>query len=120
MSLLNYTAPQPLKGEYEGKLTSYKEIENDKGGYVELKFDVTNPEGSREYTHCLFSSSIDYFISAVGRQLETDERNLGSLLDLLKDKPIKIYFTWNDEYKRLNVAFHEPVVVETEDIELED
>ena len=119
MSLLNNTAPQPLKGEYEGRLTSYKEIENDKGGYVELKFDVTNSEGSREFTHCLFSSSIDYFISTVGKQLETEERNLEKLLELLKDNTIKIYFTWNDEYKRLNVAFHEPVVVETEDIELD-
>lgn len=118
MSLLNYTAPQPLKGAYEGRLTSFKEIENEKGGYIELKFNVTNEEGSREYTHCLFPSSLDYFISAVGKQLETSERNLGALLELVKANPIEMFFTWNEEYQRLNVAFHKPTA--TEDIDVDD
>lgn len=122
MSLLNSKVEMPLVGKYEGKLLSYNEIENDKGGYVELKFTVSNESQTRDYTYCLFESSLQYFKSAIVKQLDIDvtskQLELVDLLDMMKESKINMYFNWNSEYNRLNCAFHEPIVVESEDIEV--
>lgn len=112
MSLLTTKKLPTLAGMKEATVKSFKEVENEKGGYVEVVLKLDD----RDYTYCIFPSQIDYVMSTLANQLgKTDvEITLEDLLNLAKTTPIKVWFSYNNEFNRMNVAFHEakPVVEE--------
>lgn len=112
MSLLNAKAKPVLAGQYEVAVKDFIEIENEKGGYIKVTFDV--PEYG-EYNYCIFPSQVDYAASCINTQLGVarDTYTLGEALK--KAKKLNVWFSWNKDYNRMNVALHEPVVVEDEE-----
>lgn len=105
MSILNNKAQvkEPVaEGNYELPLVDIKEVENEKGGYVQLTFKDANTE----IIHNIFGSNekqIEYTIQTLGRQVGTfgDEVTLADVL--VKGFVYKIYVSYN-EYGR-NVSF---------------
>ena len=73
----------------------------------------------REYTYNIFPNQVDYVTSALRSQFQmTDEVvTLEDMLNKAKTTPISIWFSWNKEFGRMNVAFHEAATKEvaTED-----
>ena len=120
MSILKYVSLEPLKGEREAKVKSYREVTNDKGGYVEVVLDL----GDRTYTYNLFpgkdesaGAQLNYFTGALRRQLEIEgTTDLEQVLEVAKEKPFKVYFSYSNEYNRLNVAFHKAAEQEVVDL----
>ena len=105
MSILNTKAQvkEPVaEGIYELPLVDVKEVENEKGGYVQLTFKDENTE----IIHNIFGSNdkqIEYTIQTLGRQVGKfgDEVTLADVL--IKDNIYKMYVSYN-EYGR-NVSF---------------
>lgn len=105
MSILSKKAQvkEPVaEGNYELPLVDIKEVENEKGGYVQLTFKDANTE----IIHNIFGSNekqIEYTIQTLGRQLEKfgDEVTLEDVL--VEGFIYKIYVSYN-EYGR-NVSF---------------
>ena len=123
MSLLNTKSLPALTGERVAVLKSYKEVENNQGGYVNLSFQLED----REYNYPLFpgrgdaaGKQINYFMSAIRNQLGLKDGvlELGEILESMKDKEIKIWFSYNNEYQRMNVEFHQ--TLQTDDTNLDD
>lgn len=117
MSLLNQKVLPALNGKYEANVKSFKEVENDNGGYVEVIFTLPD----REYTYIMFPSQVNYVVSALRRQFEMQDKEttLEKMLEKAKTTKINIWISYNPTVGRNNVAFHEPIVVDTtEDIEL--
>ncbi len=99
MSLLNTKSLPALTGERVAVLKSYKEVENNQGGYVNLLFQLED----REYNYPLFpgrgdaaGKQINYFMSAVRNQLGLKEGvlELGQILEAMLNKEIKIWITF--------------------------
>lgn len=123
MSLLKYKSLPALTGERVAKLKSYKEVENKQGGYINLLFELED----REYNYQLFPGrgdaegrQIAYFARAIRQQLGLTEgvMELEDILKAMKNKEIKIWFSYNDFYQRMNVEFHKPA--EQLDIDIND
>lgn len=105
MSLLDKKVLAPLAGMREATVKSFREIENDKGGYVEVIFNLSD----REYTYCVFPSQIEYVTSTLRTQFEVEgETNLGEMLTLALTKTFKVWFNYNYDLGRMNVALHQP------------
>lgn len=113
-----YTNPvlPSLRGKHEAIVKSYREVSNANGGYLEVIFKLTD----RDYTLNVFPGKgdtagrqINYITSAIRRQLGKDEEtlNLIEVLELAKTTPINIWFSYNAEYERVNVNFHEATVI---------
>lgn len=117
MSLLKHRCKPALKGAYEVTTKSYREIENDRGGYIEVIFDVP---GYGDYTYCIFPSQVDYVTGCLNTQLgvERDKYPLDEALELLQT--IKVIFNYNYDVGRMNVAFHEstPRTLEEDEVVL--
>lgn len=113
MSLLNTKKLPALAGMREVTIKSFKEIENDKGGYIETVLLLPD----REYKYCIFPSQVDYVTSTLANQLgKSDvEITLGEVLKLAQTTPIKVWFTYNTDLGRMNVAFHESKTVAQEE-----
>lgn len=112
MSLLQRKVLPTLKGSYDAKIVFYDEIENEQGGYIKLGLGLDD----RTYTYCVFPSQIDYLTSALKRQLHVDyETTVEELLDLAQEKTITVWFSYNQEYGRMNVAFHEPYMADEDE-----
>lgn len=114
MALLNHKCLPALKGMYEATVKSYKEVENDKGGYIEVIFQLED----RTYTYCIFPTQLDYVTSCLNNQfgLERDELSLGECLKKATKESIHIWFSYNQDVQRMNLAFHDTTVA-NEDIE---
>lgn len=112
MSLLDTKKLPALKGMYEATVKSFREVENNNGGYVECILALPD----RDYTYCIFPTQLDYVTSTFANQLgKADvEITLGELLELAKTNKIKVWFTYNTDLQRMNVAFHEAKVVTEE------
>ena len=96
---------------YEAHISSFKEISNDKGGYIEIKFTLPD----REYTYCVFPTQIDYVTSTLRNQIEQPELdNLGDVLKYITKNncTINVWFSYNQDYGRMNVALHQPATEE--------
>lgn len=86
------------EGNYELTLISFREVENERGGYVETVF----AEGDIKVTHCIFPKSIDYTINTLGQQVEKyGELTLEDVL--IPGFKYHIYVSYN-EYGR-NISF---------------
>jgi hypothetical protein len=123
MSLLNTKSLPALTGERVAVLKSYNEVENNQGGYINLLFQLED----REYNYSLFpgrgdakGKQINYFMSAIRNQLGLKEGviELGQILEAMKDKEIRIWFSYNSQYQRMNVEFHQSL--QTEDTNLDE
>lgn len=115
MSLLNTKVLPKLEGEYKVTIKSYEEIENDKGGYVKIVLQLPD----REYTYNLFPSSIDYVARNLRNQFNIEgEVTLKELLDKGLTNAFSIWFSYNQDYQSMNVAFHDttPIVEEAPDL----
>lgn len=116
MSLLNTKVLPRLEGEYKATIKSYEEIENDKGGYVKIVLQLID----REYTYNLFPSSIDYVARNLRNQFEIEEEvTLGDLLEEGTKTPFSVWFSYNQDYQSMNVAFHDNTAVNEEAPDLE-
>lgn len=113
MSLLNTKVLPTLTGMREARIKSFKEISNDKGGYVETV--LTLPD--REYKYCIFPSQVEYVTSALRNQLglQDKEVTLAEVLKAAQKTTIKVWFAYNSDFNRMNVALHEPRIVEDEE-----
>lgn len=118
MSLANYKCKPELKGHYEVKVKSHREVKNDKGGYYEVIFDV--PEYG-EYVYCIFQSQLDYTVSCLNRQagVSRDTYSLEEVLDYFMKNPLDVWFSYNETHRRMNVSLHDNTPV-TEDAIDED
>lgn len=107
MSLLNQKGEPTLKGMKEVTVKSFREVSNDKGGYIEVKLNV--PGRDKEYGLTIFPSQVNYYISTWARQygLEPENTDLGELLERATTEPIKAYFSWNVDLGKPDVAFHQ-------------
>lgn len=117
MSLLNTKVLPALSGMREAKVKSFEEVTNSQGGYV--KVVLTLPD--REYNYIVFPSQVDYVTSCLRNQLElqTEEVTLEEVLTKAKTTPIKVYFSYNTDLGKMNVAFHESrSAVKEEPVEL--
>jgi len=111
MSLLNTKVLPKLEGEYKVTIKSYEEIENDKGGYVKVVLQLPD----REYQYNLFPSSVDYVARNLRNQFEIeDEVTLGELLEKGTKTPFSVWFSYNQDYQSMNVAFHDTTAVNEE------
>lgn len=113
MSLLNTKVLPTLTGMREARIKSFKEISNDKGGYVETILILPD----REYKYCIFPSQVEYVTSALRNQLglQDKEVTLADVLEAAKETNIKVWFAYNIDFNRMNVAFHEPRIIENEE-----
>lgn len=115
MSLLETKVLPALSGMYETKVKSFEEVENQQGGYVKVVLDLPD----REYNYCIFPSQVEYVTSALRTQFEIkDETTLGEVLKLAAKTPIKVWFSYNQDLGRMNVAFHETKSKSEEAVEL--
>lgn len=105
MSLLKTTVLPTLTGMHEACIKSFREVTNDKGGYVEVIFKLED----RDYTYCMFPTQVEYVASALRNQLGHQDEvvTLEQLLQEGTTTPIKIWFKYNENIGRMNVAFHE-------------
>lgn len=119
MSLLNTKVLPTLKGAYVANVKSYEEIENDKGGYVKVIL-VLPEQDNREYTYCIFPTQVDYVTSALRTQaeLQDEEVTLAEMLEYAKKNQITVWFSYNQDIGRMNVAFHESKTVIEDAVEL--
>lgn len=119
-SMLDTVVKAPLKGAVQATVKSFQEVQNDKGGYVEVVFTLPD----REYTLNIFPGTgatvgkqINYITSAIRKQLQIDgEVTLKDMLTAAKEMPITLYFSYSNEYNRMNVNFHEPVEIGSIDL----
>jgi hypothetical protein len=113
MSLLNTKVLPTLTGMREARIKSFKEETNDKGGYVRVVLQLSD----REYQYCIFPKQVEYVTSALRSQLELQDKEvtLADVLEAAKETDIKVWFAYNTDFNRMNVAFHEPRVVESEE-----
>lgn len=112
MSLLDTKVLPKLEGERVATLKSYREVINDKGGYVETILKLED----REYTYNIFPTQLEYVTSALRNQFGLDtEVTLGEVLDIAKTTEFKVWFAYNPQYGRMNVALHAPRVETQED-----
>lgn len=113
MSLLSTKVLPTLTGMREVRIKDFKEIENDKGGYVETTLLLPD----REYKYCIFPSQVEYVTSAIRNQLglQDQEVTLEEVLTTAKETSISVWFTYNQDLGRMNVAFHETKVQIQED-----
>ena len=115
MSLLDSKVLPKLNGEYIVRVKSYKEITNDKGGYVQIVLQLPD----REFTYNLFPSSIEYVARNLRNQFGIeDETTLGELLETATKTDFKVWISYNQEYNSMNVSFHNNMMVEEEAPEL--
>ena len=113
MSLLDYKCKPELSGMYECTVKSFKEVENSQGGYISVILDVPN---YGDYTYCIFPTQIDYVTSCLNKQLEVPKNtyNIAESLTKFEKAKLKVWFTYNTDVQRMNVALHESKVVTEE------
>ena len=115
MSLLNTKVLPRLEGEYEVTIKSYKEIENTQGGYIETVLQLPD----REYKYCIFPTQVDYVASCLRNQYAVEgETTLGEMLEKATKTPFKVWFSYNEDYGRMNVALHHSEVISEEALDL--
>lgn len=119
MSLLEKTVLPSLSGKYEATVKSFKEVENDKGGYVETVIQLAD----RTYTYCIFPSQVDYVASALRNQfgMQEEATDLGTMLNKAKKTMFHVWFSYNYDIGRMNVAFHDNTYrtpIEEDEVEL--
>lgn len=117
MSLLQKVVLPALNGKYETKVKSFEEVTNDKGGYVKVILELPD----REYQYNIFPTQIDYVTSALRNQFEkrSEVVSLEDMLTLGQTTAFNVWFTYNQDIGRMNVALHEPIVlVQEEEIQL--
>lgn len=111
MSLLETKVLPKLEGEYKTKIKTYKEVENENGGYVETTLILPD----REFKYLIFPSQVNYVASCLRNQFEiTEEVTLADVLAKATKKEFTVYITWNNEFGRYNIALHQPQVSEDE------
>lgn len=116
MTLLNKKVLPALTGKRVATISKYEEVANDKGGYVKAVLKLED----REYNYCIFPTQVDYVVSAIRRQLDNQELDtLADVLDAAKTTPIDVYFTYNADLGRMNVAFHESKLATEEAVDLD-
>lgn len=105
MSLLNTKVLPALSGMREATVKSFEEVANKEGGYVRVILKLSD----REYTYIIFPSQVDYVTSCLRNQLELQDKEvtLETVLNKAKKSPIKVYFSYNTDLGKMNVAFHE-------------
>lgn len=116
-----------LSGKREATVKSYENIKNTNGGYLKVTFKLKD----RDYGFNIFpgkgeaaGKQINYIASAIRKQLgkESESLSLIEVLDLAKETPISIWFSYNSEFNTMNVAFHESQpteeIVDLEGVEL--
>ena len=104
MSLLNKKVLPALTGMREATISEFKEVENEKGGHVRCTLKLED----RDYIYCIFPIQIDYVVSTLRKQFNKPElETLEEVLTEAKTTKIKVYFTYNADLGRMNVAFHE-------------
>lgn len=118
MSILSKKAQvkEPVaEGIYELPLVDIKEVENEKGGYVQLTFKDTNTE----IVHNIFGSNerqIEYTIQTLGRQVGKYGEDV-SLEDVLVEGFIyKMYVSYNDYGRNVSFGVRETVNEEADAI----
>lgn len=113
MSLLNTKVLPTLTGMREARVKSFKEEINDKGGYVRVTLELSD----REYPYCIFPKQIEYVTSAIRNQLGLHEQEvtLADVLTAAQETSIKVWFAYNSDFNRMNVAFHEPRIESDEE-----
>jgi hypothetical protein len=113
LDLLEEETLPELNGKYTGLVKDWTPITNAKGGYIEVVLQLPD----REYTYCIFPSQVSYVRNCLRRQFkQTDSKvNLTTLLNLAKTKEFNVWFNYNFDYNKMNVAFHEPRIVEDEE-----
>ena len=103
MSLLNTVILPKLEGEYVAKVAAYKEIENAQGGYVEVTLVLPD----REYKYCIFPTQVEYVASCLRNQFGITEKvTLAQMLDKATKDEFKVWFSYNQDFGRMNVALH--------------
>lgn len=106
MSLLQTKVLPTLSGKYTGKVLSFEEISNTQGGYIKVVLGLDD----RTYTYNIFPTQVDYVTSALRNQfnMHNETVTLEDMLNKASKEDINIYFSYNQEFGRMNVAFHEP------------
>lgn len=125
MSVFTNKVLPALKGKHEAKVKSFREVENAQGGYLEVIFKLQD----RDYTLNIFPGrgdttgrQVNYITGAIRRQLgkEQEALSLTEVLEIAKTTPINIWFSYSQEYGRMNVNFHEPVSIGEADLDSVD
>lgn len=121
MPLLNNTVKKKLlPGKYPIFLNSFKEYENDKGGYVKVEMQL--PDRVNEVV--FFPSNLDYFMKCLRRQTELPEdtdHTYPEILDAaMKSDKLFTVISYDVKYG-LQYAFHEAVTKENaEDVAFDE
>lgn len=112
---------EPITGLVSTLVTDYKEVDNEKGGYLQIEFTILEPKKykDRVLKHTIFATqkdgnpntrSVEYFIGAVGQQvglLNTKEKDIYDVLDHAKKEKatVNITVSRNAEFKTQNLNF---------------
>lgn len=115
MSLVDIKSKKRIEGEVNVIIKSYKEIDNEEGGYAELNLLIN---GERDYKWCVFPSQYQYLADGLRNQLVEDdsEPDLLDLLDTCKETEFKLWFSWNTKYNRYNISLYAPRETITEEV----
>lgn len=114
MSLLKTTIkPKLPAGEYPVQIVSFREVSNDKGGYIELTINMPD----RIIKQNFFPSQINYLGSTVGDQLglREDQHDVGEILELARGKQLFAMISYNDY--GMNLAFHKQAPAKTDEVD---
>lgn len=114
MSLLSTTIKKRLTaGKYPMTIKSFKEFENDKGGYLQLVLSLPD----REIKQNFFPSNLSYLGKNLRDQLdlENEDMDLQEILEASVNQEIFGIVSYN-EYG-LNIALHEQPVVEDKEVD---
>ena len=102
-----------LPGKYPIQITSYKEFENEQGGYIQITIALPD----RTIPQNFFPSNLNYLGKSLRAQMELPEDVEMDLVDILEEatQSDKLFAVVSYNEYGMNLALHEKVTVETAD-----
>lgn len=118
LDLLEEETLPDLNGKYTSLIKDWRPVPNTQGGYIEVILQLPD----REHKYCIFPKQVSYVRSCLRKQFEqtNNKVSLTALLNLAKTREFNVWFNYNFDYNRMNVAFHESRTVEIEDEDEEE
>lgn len=100
-----------LPGKYPIHINSYKEFENEQGGYIQLSISLPDRDISQNF----FPSNLDYLGKSLRTQLGLAEDTEHGLVEILDEatNADNLFAVISYNNYGMNLAFHEKPTVET-------
>lgn len=117
MSLLKTKVQPKLDGKHTATITSYKEVKNSNGGYIEVVFDLDN---GRDFKYNIFPKSIQYHTNGIAYQIDSELTDFRAVLEAGRKAEFNIWLSYNKQYSNYDISYYEPVYYEPVATNLEE